>query len=446
MLRHKIIFLSLALQILLLPAVSAQTQPLSLKEAIALAVKNNRSLKVSQLDISRAEQQTNIAKSRALPSVNLTSQYLHYFDQPVFFGLGNGTPTNDKIPYSRFGGDDQFTAAVTLVHPLYNPAVKPAIKQAYLTEKTNRLIYGDKEINVVAQVKQLYIGILVLNERLKLVHESLNRNEVALKDARSLYMQGRALRVDTLRAYTTVKNLQPDILRISNAINTGKLQLLTLLGIDSAQELNFTDSLVTNVPGILPSEEEVYAEAKTTRPDLQALSLQQQINEQQIEVAKAGRLPVLSLVGQYQLQTQTNKFRFGSAYWPLTSFAGAQLTIPIFNGNSNNAKIKEARLATQQSVIQLTDAQQQLKTEVRRVVSDLQETAERMKTQLNVKETAQLSYDIVQYRYAKGVTSRLELTDAELALTTAQSNYLEAVFDYLSANIQLDRVIGKTGN
>jgi outer membrane protein TolC len=66
-----------------------------------------------------------------------------------------------------------------------------------------------------------------------------------------------------------------------------------------------------------------------------------------------------------------------------------------------------------------------------------------MLTRTTVKETAQLSYDIVQYRYAKGVASRLELTDAELALTAAQSNYLEAVYDYLSARIMLDRTTGE---
>jgi outer membrane protein TolC len=59
-----------------------------------------------------------------------------------------------------------------------------------------------------------------------------------------------------------------------------------------------------------------------------------------------------------------------------------------------------------------------------------------------VQETAQLSYNIIQYRYKNGVSPRLELTDAELALSTAQSNYLEAVYDYLSARIELRRLTG----
>ncbi|HZE83807.1 MAG TPA: TolC family protein, partial [Puia sp.] len=80
---------------------------------------------------------------------------------------------------------------------------------------------------------------------------------------------------------------------------------------------------------------------------------------------------------------------------------------------------------------------------VRQAVANALEAASRIQTRITVKEAAALSYDITQYRYANGVASRLELTDAELALTTAQSNYLEAVYDYISARIELDRTRGR---
>jgi outer membrane protein TolC len=76
------------------------------------------------------------------------------------------------------------------------------------------------------------------------------------------------------------------------------------------------------------------------------------------------------------------------------------------------------------------------------VVADCNESVARIHTTKTVTETAKLSFDIVQYRYARGVASRLELTDAELALTQAQSNYLEAVYDYLAARIALFSLMG----
>jgi outer membrane protein TolC len=437
----------LSLQMLFSFSAQAQEQTLTLQEAISLALENNRNLKVSDLDVSRAQQQTRIAKSKALPSVNLTGQYAHYFDRPVFFGLGGtSTQEDDKLTYSRVGGEDQFAATISVVQPLYNPSVKPELKRARLAENNSRLSRVDREAEVVASVKQTYLRVLVLNERLKLQHESLNRNKKVLDDAKSLYAQGRALRVDTLRAYTTVKNLQPDITRLSDAITVSKLQLITLLGIQDKEDVALTDSLFIHTLNNVPTEGELYEEAKTKRPDLQILSLQEQISAQQVSAARAGKLPSLSLVGQYQVNTQTNSFHFDNAYWPSVSFAGAQLTIPLFNGFSQSAKVKEAKFAEQQSTLQLTDAKEQLKVEVRQVVANVHEAAERLETQTSVQETAKLSYDIIQYRYKKGVASRLELTDAELALTTAQSNYLEAVYDYLSAHIQLDRTAGRTGH
>jgi outer membrane protein TolC len=83
---------------------------------------------------------------------------------------------------------------------------------------------------------------------------------------------------------------------------------------------------------------------------------------------------------------------------------------------------------------------------VKQAVANVRETAARIQTSANVQQTAKLSYEITQYRYAKAVASRLELTDAELALTAAQSNYLEAVYDYLSARIEVERTVGVLSN
>ncbi|HSC37469.1 MAG TPA: TolC family protein, partial [Chitinophagaceae bacterium] len=195
----------------------------------------------------------------------------------------------------------------------------------------------------------------------------------------------------------------------------------------------------------VPSEDEVYRDALKNRPDLQVLALQPQIDAEQINLAAAGRKPTLNAIGQYQVQTQVNHFDYFNAFYPSVPFVGVQLSVPIFSGYSNLAKIKQARLSKQQSVLRVNNAYEQLKADVHQVIADLQETAIRIQTRTTVKETAQLSYDITQYRYARGVASRLELTDAELALTAAQSNYLEAVYDYLSARIAFDRTLGRTG-
>ena len=421
---------------------SGQVRKLSLPEALSLALSNNRELKISSLEANKAQEQVVIAKAQQQPVAGITGQLAHYFQSPAFFGFGSNTSGNDKIPYGRFGGKDQLAATLFVIQPVYNAGIQPAIQTAKLQQHQSRLQLSGRETEIAALVKQTYIQVLVLHERVKLQQESLARNEKALLDSKSLLLQGRALRVDTLRAYASVRNLEPGLLKLKYAIDIGKQQLKTLIGIDSLQQLELSDSLVVPAAAQLLSEEEIYKQAKEQRAGIKTLEIDRQIAALQIKAAAAAMKPVVSLNAQYLLQTQTSRFNYFNAYYPSTPFAGAQVTVPIFNGNSNKAKVRQAKLQEEQSTTTLKNALENLKVEVKQAVADLRETLARIQTSAHVRETALLSYDITQYRYAKGVASRLELTDAELSLTTAQSNYLEAVYDYLSARIAVERSMG----
>jgi outer membrane protein TolC len=416
-------------------------QRLSLEDAVNLASSNNQELKARRLEVEKTQQQKVVARSLFLPYIELSAQANHFFKRTPFFGFG-AEGDEDKIPYGRFGGEDQFSAAISATQPLFNPLALPSYTKARLTERASELALGQEEVNTLSLVKQTYLQILVLQERIALQNESIRRNQRVLQDARSLYLQGKALRVDTLRAYTAVKNLEPGLLRLNGAVETSTLYLKSLIGFDSVSHLVLVDSLFLPDAGTLPGEDEVYQAARESNPEYKLLKLREQVDAQQIEVASASRWPQLSLVGQYQLQSQTNHLEYGNAYFPSASFVGLQLSVPLFNGFSTNAKVREAKLNKQQTGLRSNLAFEQLRATVHQHVVDSHESLERLKTSSAVKETAQLSYDIIQYRYKNGISSRLELTDAELELTTAQSNYLEAVYDYLSSRIALSKIMG----
>jgi outer membrane protein TolC len=443
-LRINHIYLGAALSLLLTGhySLAAQDQKLSLQDAVALTLANNPELKATQLETDKAAQQTVISRSLFLPSVTATAFANHYFQRPVFFGFGEASG-DGKISYGRFGGEDQGGAAITAVQPLFNPLALSTVKHSRLKEQESKILLSGKQTLIISQVKQTYLQLLVLNERSNLQLQSLQRNKRALQDSRSLLLQGKALRVDTLRAYTAMKNLEPDLVKLSFAIETGKLRLKSLIGIDSVQRIDLTDSLVIPAPASLPQENEVLDIARTNNPEFLSIALQERLTDYQARQASAARLPVVSLVGQYQVQTQTNSLEYSNAPYPSTSYVGIQLSVPVFSGFSTNAKVKQAQFSQEQSSLRVKDANERLKTEVHALVADCNESIARIQTTKTVTETAKLSFDIIQYRYTRGVASRLELTDAELALTQAQSNYLEAVYDYLSARIALFSLMGR---
>jgi outer membrane protein TolC len=441
--QYKALGKRLAIALVMSPLFSfGQSQILTLQKAIEIAQSHNRDLRIDSININKARQQTAITRSLLLPNISLTGQFQHYFQKPVFFGLNGGTTNSEKISYSRFGGEDLGAAQISLVQPIYNSGAKHEIERRKLLEKQSQLSFRQREVDVVAQVKQNYVQLLVLRERLKLQKESIVRNQKALNDSRSLLAQGRALRVDTLRAYTSVKNLEPDVLRLTYALQISNQQLRNLLGDVSDTEFVLSDSLQLNPEESIPSEDGTYKLSVQQRPDLQILTLNKEINDKEIDLYRSARLPVVSFISQYQVQTQTNQFKFGNASYPPVFFAGVQFSIPIFNGNQNVNRISLGKTERQQADVIYNNAQEQLKTEVKQVLASLIETSERIKTQQNVSETAELSYSITKYRYEKGVASRLELIDSEFALTSAKSNYLEAVYDYLSSKIELDRITG----
>jgi outer membrane protein TolC len=180
------IFLVLALITLFSYMVGAQPLQLSLHEALSLTLAKNREIKISSLDVDRSQQFTQVAKSAGLPSAGISAQVNHYFYEIPFFGFTNGSSTSDKIPYARFGGRDQAAATAWITQPVYNAATKPGIINAELQERQSRLSVIDKETDIAALLKQIYIRILVLQERIKLQKESVARNEKALQDAKSL--------------------------------------------------------------------------------------------------------------------------------------------------------------------------------------------------------------------------------------------------------------------
>jgi outer membrane protein TolC len=422
-------------------AVEAQVQKLSLQEAVTLSLANNPELKASHLEVEKAGQQTVISRSLYLPTVSATAFANHYFQRPVFFGFGEGS-TDGKITYGKFGGEDQGGAALTAIQPIFNPLALSTVKRSKLKEQESKILLSGKQTQIVSDVKQTYLQLLVLNERIKLQEQSLQRNRRVLQDSRLLLLQGKALRVDTLRAYTAMRNLEPDLVKLTFAVETGKLRLRSLIGVDSLQSIVLTDSLVIPAPASLPLESDVYEIARKNNPDYQRLSLQEQLDDYQTRQSSAARLPVVSLVGQYQVQTQTNNLEYSNASYPSTSFVGVQVSVPIFNGFSTTARVRQSQFNQEQSSLRLKDANDRLRADVHAVVADCNESVARIHTTKTVTETAKLSFDIVQYRYARGVASRLELTDAELALTQAQSNYLEAVYDYLAARIALFSLMG----
>ncbi len=421
----------------------AQIRQLTLDDAVTIALEKNRDLQIAGLETSKSAQKLREARGYALPTVEASGQYLHFLKRQVTFLPGQFAGLEEgQIAMLRVGGTDAYVGNISLVQPLFAPNIGPGIRAAKIYSAITDQEQAQLQSSVITSVKKLYLEALITHEQLRLVQQSIIRNQQALKDSRSLLAQGRASRVDTLRAYVTIENLRPEIIRLSNGVETAKTLLKVTIGIPQSEAVELLDSLTYD--GTLPvlANEAALAEALQSRPEVSRLELTQKLSGEQIKTESSAYLPKLSAIGQVQTQSQANDFRFGNYLWPVSAYIGLQLSAPIFSGFRTAARVQQARITKLQSEKQLENVKELIRAEVKVALSKVEEARWRIEAQTQTVSTAELSYRITSDRWKQGISSRLELADAELSLTSAKSNYLQSVYDYLNASVELDKALG----
>lgn len=434
--------ITLGLTMALATLAQAQQMDLRLHDALMLAKEKNKTLQLQYLEEKVARSSIKEARSAMLPTIGINGSYQYYVDRQVIFLPGSFVGNeNESVTDVAVGGKNAFSTNAYLHQVILNEAARKQIKISKLEVAMQGQKTREAESDIAVRVSENYYTIQLLASSIDLHQQSLKRNQQALIDSRSLYHQGKALKVDTLRNYITVQNLNSTLSYLTNQLGIHLQNLKNQLGITPEIQLNITDSLYFNeavMQFINPSNEEMLA----NRPDVQQSRLAANVNKRSLEQSRALRLPTLSFVGSYQLQAQADDRRFDNYQWPRTSFIGLQAHLPIFTGYRTQAKIDQSRWRLKQSETILQQLQENAITERATLENEMQEAIKQAGIHQKTVEAAVLSYQMTHDRYKNGIGSRLELSDAELSLTTARLNQLHATYKVLITKLQLDKALG----
>lgn len=285
----------------------------------------------------------------------------------------------------------------------------------------------------------------MMKRQLSLLEQSHERNVRALKDSRALLTQGRGLKSDTLRSFIAVENLRSSVSYLRNSIEVSGMELKRLIGLEDAEELELTDELEFDMKAnqsAFLNVGEALEIAETNRNDLNVQEFIIAMQQQKLYAIKAELLPKVSIIGQYQVQAQADNLKFNDYVWPRTSFLGLQVSVPIFNGGQRKSRISQARIITQQEQIRLNDLKDEVKTTLASIISKWKEASTQLEIQVTTVQSAELNHQMTEDRFKNGLGSRLELTDAELALTQAKISYLQAVYNLRILYTELQHALG----
>lgn len=428
--------------LVLIPVAALPATRLTLRDAVESALARNHALAAARLEMERAEARVNEAWGYALPNIDLGARYSRALKKPVFFlpdfeNLGSG-----KVMPIEIGSDHAYDVNLTASQVLFNSTVFIGVGSAHIYSRAAQETYRARRAETVASARKAFYRVLVARSYADLMREILQNAEENLRNARVLAAQGLLSDYDQLRAEVAAANVRPEVLTAENGARLALNALKEAIGLPTDEEIVVEDSLV-----YVPVPDSIVARAldsvMAANPSLHALRLQTEVNDAFVSVERSNYLPSLAAFGTYQLQAQKNRWGISTADFIGSAQVGVSLSMNLFAGLRTNARVEQAELELEKSRRQLAGFELTLRTAVDDVTLRLRTAGERLAAQERTVEQARRGYRIATARFASGSGTQLELNDAQLALTRAALNRIQALYDYLEASADLDQLLGR---
>jgi outer membrane protein len=424
--------------------ISDSTITLTLDKAISMALENNRDIMLAGKDLQNADAQIDEAYADVWPKIDFSGNYTRNLKLPVLFIPPNSpfNPTPNTEQFS-LGADNSYTFGLSLNQTLFSLKINTAVKiadQYYNYYKTNMT---STQQDVVYQVKQAFYAVLLSEKLLDVNQKSYDVAKANYDNVAAMYKQGVSSEYDFLRAKVQLANVQPALIEAKNNLMMAKNSLKNLLSIGLDTDINVVGEFKLEKI----SEEELNKAKEILikdNPTLQGLNLESSILDKNISLQTAGYFPTLSAFANYGWQAQDNTFKFSNYSWANSFAVGLSLSVPIFDGFRRKAQIEEAEISKDKVEITKNKLEEGLKTQLTQAELQMDEAKERVEAQQQSVEEANKALQISQTRYNNGIGTQLEILDTQSALTETQTNYEKAIYDFLIAKAEWEKLIGKS--
>jgi outer membrane protein len=410
---------------------------LSLDDSIRLALGQNPYHLASAKRVDAARAQVHEARAGFLPTLNAqgTSTLAEKVFELEFPSMDPSLPPQRvEIDFSR---DYQMSMGLNI--PLFTSGrLKASYRMANYNLRSTEEAKRQSGHVTIFNTKSAFYGIL-------LMREYVNVAEMAIADADKLYdlvkkqhEVGLASQFDLLRSEVRVANMRPQVISAKNNLKIMELNLKTILGLDLDTEIELDgnlsfDPVTLSLPALMEK-------AMLHRPELAQVRFQKGVISESYKIARSGALPSLAISGQFNWWA--DKLKLGGDVWQDYYTVNLVLNVPLFNGLANLARMGQAKAAIKEIEFNEKGLVDQLNFEVRQAVLKVEEARESLASQEKNVEQAKESLRIADLNFAEGLITILDIGQAQTALTQARVNYSQALFDYVMALAEVDRVTG----
>lgn len=424
-------------------ALSAPAQlALSLDECIRIALSENPTIKVKEMEITRVDYSRKEAIAKLLPTINLSGQYTRNLSlQTMYMDTPNGTMA------IKMGSDNTHAAGFQAQIPLVVPQLWKSIKLNENQILQNVETARSNKLSLVNQVEKAYYALLLAQDSKRVIEENHATAKLNAEIFQKKFDLGAASEYDVLRANVAVTNLEPSILEAENSIVALMLQLKVLMGMDVRTEITPSQQL-SDFRG------EMYARALSNtlgsdttlanNTSLKSMDLQTDYLKKALDVQKMAWYPTLSGSASLMWHSMNNGSPVSGLRWSRASNVGLTLAFPIFQGGQRYYKQKQAQIAYDEMKWQRENLERSLRMQVETQNDVIAKNLKQIESNEDGVKMAQKANDIMQQSFKIGAASFIQLRDTEDALMAARLAYYQAIYNYLVAESDLEFVLGST--
>ncbi len=390
---------------------------LSLDEAVAMALNQNPQIKIAVKGEEKAAANLDAAKGANGFSISASSK----------FSISDGADQN----YTN-GNSNGITASMPLYTGGKNELNINSKKDAITTSELNT---ARTQEDIVLDTIKAYYDILEAKKTVDVDQQSVDNYQAHLTSVQQLYAAGSKARVEVLRSDVELSNARQTLIKAQNSYDIAVSTLKNIIKMDRDEPLSLTDDFSYRA-----FDKDMYNcldYAMANRKDLQAAKLAVTVAERDIDIAAADKKPQVDVsIGtswDKQVLPSSNDYNYT---------AGVSASWNLFDSNVTNSNIKAAKVAVEEAKLDLEKEQDDVDLAVRQAYLNMKEAEKRFTSTDRAVQQAQEDNYIANEKYKAGEGLMLDIIDAQLALSTAQLNYISAQYDYARYKATLENVMG----
>ena len=423
------------------------TLRISLSEAVARALAESEEIAAARAMVNQAASQVTQATSAALPQLTGSFTYNRAI-KTIFDNINFGPPADsaddsmsDLFSDLPFGRRNTYIANVQLSQLLFSGGSVGAARQvARRFRSAAEDQFTEAELELTLQVRVAYLNAVAAQTLHEIALESQRVAFAHLQQVESFHQAGTASEFDLLRARVDYENRDPPVVQSANAAELALLELKRLVNIPA----DLPTALTTRQgPGMVEVDQQLLVDLVQERPILHAAHETVLMRQAAISVYRGQRLPSLRLVGNlgfqaYPMDVAPPGFQDWREDWNISLAA----SWTPFDGFRTRGQIAQARAQLQQAEAEEAQIREGLEVALAAAMAEYRMARAQIDAREQTVAMAERALDLADSRFANGLSTQLEVSDAALLLDEARVNRVQAMYDYIKALAQLERLSG----